>query len=105
VSLGGLLAVVVIQLAALLAPLGAGLTGVISGEAAGFASITAWFFLGVPVSYAFVDRSPAARVRKEERSLSPRPRTHLVISRTPIAEAGRSLDTFTQPVGLSASPR
>ena len=55
VSLGGMLVVVCIQLATLVAPLAIGLTGAISGGVAGVTSILAWALIGVPASYAFVD--------------------------------------------------
>ena len=54
-SLGGLLAILGLQLAALLTPLALGMTGLISGGTAGLASITAWFLVGIPLSYAVVD--------------------------------------------------
>ena len=50
-----MLAAVAIQVAAFLVPLAAGLTGWISGAVAGFASVTVWFAVGLPVSYAFMD--------------------------------------------------
>jgi len=61
VGLDGTLLVIAIQLAALLAPLGAGLAGWLSGGLAGLASIVAWAGLGVPASYAISDKVQAAR--------------------------------------------
>lgn len=62
-SLGDLLALLLLQLAALLAPLGLGIAGVISGGTAGFSSITAWFLVGMPLSYAVVDWRTSVRAR------------------------------------------
>jgi hypothetical protein len=61
VSLGDLLAILCLQLAALLAPLALGMTGLISGGTAGLASITAWFLVGIPLSYAVVDMRTSQR--------------------------------------------
>ena len=60
-GLSGILLVIAIQLLALLIPVGAGLAGVISGGLAGLASIVAWAGLGVPASYAAIDRIQAVR--------------------------------------------
>jgi len=60
-GLSGILLVIAIQLLALLIPVGAGLAGVISGGLAGLASIVAWAGLGVPASYAAIDRIQAIR--------------------------------------------
>ena len=60
-GLDGILLVIVIQLAALMAPIAAGLAGWLSGGLAGLASIVAWAGLGVPASYAISDKIQAAR--------------------------------------------
>ena len=65
---GGLLTVFVIQLAALLAPLAIGLTGLISGATAGLASILAWFILGIPLSYGAVETQSAPRAEMQSRT-------------------------------------
>ena len=54
-SLGGILLVALVQLAALLIPLAIGLSGLISGSVAGLTSVLAWAVVGVPTSYAVVD--------------------------------------------------
>ena len=46
----------VIQLAVFLAPLVLARAGFMAGEAAGLAAIMCWFVLGMPLSYAAVDR-------------------------------------------------
>lgn len=62
---GDLVAVLLVQTAILFVPLALGLTGLISGAAAGFASTTAWFLLGVPLSYRTADRRAARRAGQE----------------------------------------
>ena len=64
VSLGGLLAVIFIQLGIVLGPLALGVVGLISGGTAGLASIGAWFLLGIPLSYSAIDIWSTRRVRK-----------------------------------------
>jgi hypothetical protein len=61
VGLSSVLLVIAIQVVALLVPIAAGLAGLISGGLAGLASIVAWGGLGVPASYAVIDRIQAAR--------------------------------------------
>ena len=63
-SLGGLVAVFLCQLAALLAPLALGVAGLISGGTAGLTSIAAWFLVGIPLSYASLDIHAARRRRQ-----------------------------------------
>lgn len=63
-SLGGLVAIFLCQLAALIVPLALGIAGLISGGTAGLMSIAAWFLVGIPISYAAVDIH-AARRRRE----------------------------------------
>lgn len=46
---------VIVQTAAFLGTLSLGKTGLISGEVAAFASVIAWFVVGVPLSYSAVD--------------------------------------------------
>jgi hypothetical protein len=60
---GSVLPVVAIQLAGFLAPLAAGLAGWISGATAGFASVTVWFAVALPLSYACADRRRERRCR------------------------------------------
>ena len=60
-GLGGILLVIAIQVVAFLVPVAAGLAGLISGGLAGLASIVAWAGLGVPASYAVIDRIQAVR--------------------------------------------
>ena len=52
----GLLLVSGVQLAAFLAPLFLARTGEVGGEIAGLLSITGWFVVGMPLSYAVADR-------------------------------------------------
>ena len=60
-GLSGILLVIAIQVVALLVPVAAGLAGLISGGLAGLASIVAWAGVGVPASYAVIDRIQAVR--------------------------------------------
>ena len=59
-GLSGIVLVIGIQLVALLAPIAVGLAGLVPGGVAGLASVLAWAGLGLPVSYAVVDRIQAA---------------------------------------------
>jgi hypothetical protein len=70
VSLGSILLVAAIQLITLLAPVLAGLTGVISGGLAGLTSIVAWALLGVPLSYAAIDVLHATAASSKARAAS-----------------------------------
>jgi hypothetical protein len=74
VTRGDLVAVFLVQAAVLFVPLALDLTGLISGAAAGFASTTAWFLLGVPLSYLTADRRAERRARQEgaERAMAAR---------------------------------
>lgn len=65
-----MLPAVAIQIAAFLVPLAAGLAGWVSGAVAGFASVTVWFAVGLPVSYAFMDARRERR-RRVSRDASP----------------------------------
>jgi hypothetical protein len=56
VNPGGLLLAAVIQLGIFLAPLVLSRAGLMSGEAAGLTAILAWFVVGMPLSYAVVDK-------------------------------------------------
>ena len=58
-GLSGILLVIAIQVVALLVPVAAGLSGLISGGLAGLASIVAWAGVGVPASYVVIDRIQA----------------------------------------------
>lgn len=60
-GLSGILLAIAIQLLALLVPVAAGLAGFISGGLAGLASIVAWAGLGIPASYAVIDKIQAVR--------------------------------------------
>ena len=60
-GLSGIVLVVAIQVIALLVPVAAGLAGLISGGLAGLASLVAWAGVGVPASYAVIDRIQAVR--------------------------------------------
>jgi hypothetical protein len=72
VSSGSLAAVVAIQLASLVVPLAAGIAGLVSGATAGLLSVTAWFVVGLPLSYAIVD-SRAARRAAAQAHPAPQP--------------------------------
>jgi hypothetical protein len=51
-----LLAAATIQVIVLFIPLVAGIADVISGGAAGFTAVVGWFLVGIPLSYAAIDR-------------------------------------------------
>ena len=66
-GLDSILLVIAIQLVALLAPLAAGVAGLISGGMAGLVSILAWAGFGLPVSYGIIDRIQAAEKARRAR--------------------------------------
>ena len=70
-SPGCLLTVAAIQLATLLVPIAAGLAGLVSGATAGFASVIAWFVIGIPLSYGTVDARSALRQPSPSRPAHP----------------------------------
>ena len=53
---GAFLLATVVQLAIFLAPLVLAKAGLMSGEVAGLTAILGWFVVGMPLSYAVVDR-------------------------------------------------
>jgi len=67
VGLDSILLVIAIQLVALLAPLAAGIAGLIPGGVAGLVSILAWAGFGLPVSYGIIDRIQATEKARRAR--------------------------------------
>ncbi len=68
-SLGGILTVVTIQLGVLFVPLGLGLAGLVSGGVAGLTSVTAWFVVGIPLSYGLVERQAFRAAQRQPQKL------------------------------------
>ena len=64
-SAGSVLPLVAVQIAAFLVPIAAGLAGWVSGAVAGFASVIAWFAVGLPLSFVLADRRAARTLRSQ----------------------------------------
>lgn len=62
-----LLTAAAIQLVVLLIPLVAGMVGLISGGIAGLTAVLGWFVLGIPLSYAAIDRLAGRQARAQRR--------------------------------------
>jgi hypothetical protein len=65
-----LLTAAAIQLVVLFLPLAAGVVGLISGGMAGLSAVLTWFVLGIPLSYAAIDRLARARAHERPRVAS-----------------------------------
>jgi hypothetical protein len=65
-----LLTAAAIQLVVFCLPLAAGIVGLISGGMAGLTAVLGWFALGIPLSYAAIDRAARARAQGRPRVAS-----------------------------------
>ena len=70
-SSGSVLPLLAVQIAAFLVPIAAGLSGLVSGAVAGFAAVTSWFAVGLPLSYVLADWRAARALRRQASQARP----------------------------------
>jgi hypothetical protein len=68
-----LLTAAAIQLFVFFLPLGAGITGLLSGGLAGLTAVLGWFVLGIPLSYAAIDALAVRHSRAQEQGIAATP--------------------------------